>query len=181
MEINEYGRKVWSAKVPSPWSVERLKNGNTLVNTMRTEVLELDPKGEIVWKFTRADAEAQGYHDALMLDYRGYVAESTGANIFFLFGKDKVIHTPKPDCFLDGITRRTVIGLARRRGWDVIERVIMPDEVGKATEVFLTGTAAEVTPVGSIDQHTFTPGEVSRTLMEDYEREAGKTSPTKAA
>ncbi len=135
----------------------------------------------MICTMSKHDAEAQGYHDALMLDYRGYVAESTGANIFFLFGKDKVIHTPKPDCFLDGITRRTVIGLARRRGWDVIERVIMPDEVGKATEVFLTGTAAEVTPVGSIDQHTFTPGEVSRTLMEDYEREAGKTSPTKAA
>ena len=135
----------------------------------------------MICTMSKHDAEAAGYHDALMLDYRGYVAESTGANIFFLFGNDKVIHTPNPDCFLDGITRRTVIALAKRRGWEVVERVIMPDEIAKATEVFLTGTAAEVTPVGSIDHHTFTPGEVSRTLMEDYEREAGKKAPAKAA
>ncbi len=135
----------------------------------------------MICTMSKHDAESQGYHDALMLDYRGQIAESTGANIFFLFGNDKVLHTPKPDCFLDGITRRTVIDLARRRGWQVVERAIMPAEVAKATEVFLTGTAAEVTPVGSIDNHRFTPGEVSRTLMEDYEREVGKRQPAKAA
>jgi branched-chain amino acid aminotransferase len=88
-------------------------------------------------------AERAGYADALMLDYRGQVAECTGANIFFI--KDGAIHTPIPDCFLDGITRRTVIGLAKARGLEVIERVIMPDELPSFSECFLTGTAAEVT------------------------------------
>lgn len=114
-------------------------------------------------------AEAKGYADALMLDYRGQVAEATGANVFFL--KDGVIHTPKPDCFLDGITRRTVIDLAKRRGFEIIERAIMPDELDDFSECFLTGTAAEVTPVSEIGPHRFVPGEVSKTLMEDYEAE----------
>ncbi len=118
--------------------------------------------------------EAEGYHDALMLDWRGQVAEATGANIFFVFGDGK-LHTPTPDCFLDGITRRTVIDLARERGIEVVERVIMPDEVAKATEVFLTGTAAEVTPVGEIDGHTFVPAELTKQLMEDYEKAVGKS------
>lgn len=90
-------------------------------------------------------AEAKGYADALMLDYRGQVAEATGANVFFV--KDGVIHTPVPDCFLDGITRRTVIELAKRRGYQVVERVIMPEELSDFSECFLTGSAAEVTPV----------------------------------
>ncbi len=124
-------------------------------------------------------AEAAGFHDALMLDWRGRVSEATGANIFLTFG-DTTLHTPTPDCFLDGITRRTVIELARRRGWEVVERTVMPDEVAKATEIFLTGTAAEVTPVGQIDDLTFTPGEVCRAMMEDYEREVGK-APADAA
>ena len=114
-------------------------------------------------------AEAKGYADALMLDYRGQVAEATGANVFFL--KDGKIHTPKPDCFLDGITRRTVIDLAKRRGYEIIERAIMPDEMTEFSECFLTGTAAEVTPVSEIGPYRFTPGEVSRVLMEDYEAE----------
>jgi len=111
-------------------------------------------------------AEAKGYADAMMLDWRGRVAEATGANIFFT--KDEVIHTPEPDCFLDGITRRTVIELARRRGWEVVERAIMPEELDGFEECFLTGTAAEVTPVSEIGPHRFTPGEACRTLMEDY-------------
>lgn len=111
-------------------------------------------------------AEAKGCHDALMLDYRGYVAEATGANIFFLI--DGKLHTPKPDCFLDGITRQTVIELAKARGVDVIERHIMPGEMALATEVLLTGTAAEVTPVGQIDDLVFTPGALSRALVGDY-------------
>jgi branched-chain amino acid aminotransferase len=103
------------------------------------------------------------------------VAEATGANIFMVMG-DGRLHTPTPDCFLDGITRRTVIGLAKARGIEVVERAIMPDELAGAGEVFLTGTAAEVTPVGAIDQHRYTPGEITETLMQDYEKATGQTA-----
>ena len=111
-------------------------------------------------------AEDKGYADALMFDYRGYVAEATGANIFFV--KDGVIHTPIPDCFLDGITRRTVIDLAKARGLEVIERHIKPEEMAEFSECFITGTAAEVTPVGEIGPYKFTPGEISANLYKDY-------------
>ncbi|MCV9909088.1 branched-chain amino acid aminotransferase [Brucella sp. HL-2] len=114
-------------------------------------------------------AEAKGYADALMLDWRGQVAEATGANVFFV--KDGALHTPKPDCFLDGITRRTIIDLAKRRGLEVIERVIMPEEMATFTECFLCGTAAEVTPVSEIGKYHFTPGEITNTLMNDYAAE----------
>ena len=113
-------------------------------------------------------AEAKGYADALMLDWRGQVAEATGANVFFV--KDGVIHTPVPDAFLDGITRRSVITLAKARGYEVIERVIMPDELADFSECFLTGTAAEVTPVSEIGPYNFQPGDISRHLVEDYTR-----------
>ncbi|MEL0107342.1 MAG: branched-chain amino acid aminotransferase [Rhodospirillaceae bacterium] len=118
--------------------------------------------------------EQEGWDDALFLDWKGRVAESTGANIFIVFGDGK-LHTPVPDCFLDGITRQTVIGLAKNRGIEVIERDIMPEELAKATEVFVTGTAAEITPVGQIDDHHFTVGEISQTLMADYDKEVGKS------
>ena len=121
-------------------------------------------------------AEAKGYADALMLDWRGQVAEATGANVFFV--KDGVIHTPKADCFLDGITRRTVIALAKRRGIEVVERAIMPEELSSFSECFLTGTAAEVTPVSEIADWRFTPGEISRRLVEDY---ATEVTPKRAA
>jgi len=111
-------------------------------------------------------AEAKGYADALMLDWRGRVAESTGANIFFV--KDGALHTPTPDCFLDGITRRTVIDLAKRRGIAVNERTIMPEELASFEQAFLCGTAAEVTPVSEIGQWRFTVGDITRTLMDDY-------------
>ena len=111
-------------------------------------------------------AEAKGFNDALMLDYRGRVAEATGANIFLL--QDGKLHTPTPDCFLDGLTRQTVIALARERGIEVIERAIMPEELAKTQEVFITGTAAEVTPVGEIDGQTFTVGEITQELMTAY-------------
>ncbi len=111
-------------------------------------------------------AEAKGYADAMMLDWRGQVAEATGANIFFV--KDGKLHTPKPDCFLDGITRRTVIDLAKRRGIEVIERAIMPEELDGFEQAFLCGTAAEVTPVAEIGQWTFTVGDMTKTLMNDY-------------
>jgi branched-chain amino acid aminotransferase len=111
-------------------------------------------------------AERKGCADALMLDWRGQVAECTGANVFFV--KDGEIHTPKPDCFLDGITRRTVIDLARARQIPVIERAIMPEELAGMQECFITGTAAEVTPVAKIADWTFQPGEITKTLMTDY-------------
>ena len=114
-------------------------------------------------------AEAKGYADALMLDWRGQVAEATGANVFFV--KDGALHTPKPDCFLDGITRRTIIDLAKRRGLEVIERVIMPEELDSFTECFLCGTAAEVTPVSEIGKYNFKPGEITNILMNDYTNE----------
>jgi branched-chain amino acid aminotransferase len=111
-------------------------------------------------------AERAGYADALMLDWRGRVAECTGANIFLI--RDGVLHTPTPDCFLDGITRRTVIALARKRGLEVQERTIMPAELGSFAECFIVGTAAEVTPVASIAEHTYKPGKISETLIRDY-------------
>jgi branched-chain amino acid aminotransferase len=114
-------------------------------------------------------AEAKGYADAMMLDYRGRVAEATGANVFFV--KDGVIHTPDPDCFLNGITRQTVIELAKRRGIEVIERAIMPEELSTFTECFLTGSAAEVTPVSEIGPYRFTPATICETLMNDYMKE----------
>ena len=118
-------------------------------------------------------AERDGYDDSLLLDWRGQVAEATGANIFFVI--DGVIHTPTPDCFLDGITRRTVIDLARERGYKIVERAILPEDMGSADECFLTGTAAEVTPVGSIGSYKFTPGTVCQALAEAYDDVVGKT------
>ncbi len=112
-------------------------------------------------------AEKDGYNDALMLDWRGQVAEATGANIFLV--QDGVLHTPTPDCFLDGITRRTVIGLAKARGYEVVERAIMPEELAKTDEVFLAGTAVEVTPVREIDQYGFEVGDITRHMVEDYD------------
>lgn len=112
-------------------------------------------------------AEANGYDDSLMYDYRGQIAEATGANIFFV--KDGEIHTPTPDCFLDGITRRTVIALAKKRGINVIERAIMPEEMEGFEQAFLTGTAAEVTPLAEIGDYTFEVGEITKELMLDYD------------
>ena len=111
-------------------------------------------------------AEREGYADALMLDWRGYIAESTGANIFLI--RDGVIHTPLPDCFLDGITRRTVMRLARERGFEIVERHIPAEELPTFSEVFIVGTAAEVTPVAEIGPHVFRPGNISLSLMDDY-------------
>ena len=113
-------------------------------------------------------AEAKGCSDALMMDYRGYVAEATGANVFFV--KDGEVHTPAPDCFLDGITRRTVIGLLRERQIRVTERHIAPEELEGFEQCWLTGTAAEVTPVGEIGPYRFEVGEITRDIASAYER-----------
>jgi branched-chain amino acid aminotransferase len=120
----------------------------------------------MICTISKHEAEQKGYADALMLDYRGRVAEATGANIFFV--KDGALHTPTPDCFLDGITRRSVIALARQRGYQVVERAIMPEELATFSECFLTGTAAEVTPVSEIGPYRFTVGDITPALMEDY-------------
>ena len=111
-------------------------------------------------------AERAGYDDALMLDYRGLIAEATGANIFLVI--DGELHTPVPDCFLDGITRRAVMALAQARGYRVVERQIPLSDLERAQEVFLTGTAAEVTPVGEIEGRRFTVGTITHTLMDDF-------------
>jgi branched-chain amino acid aminotransferase len=123
----------------------------------------------MICTISKHKAERKGYADALMLDWQGRVAECTGANVFFI--RDGIIHTPTADCFLDGITRRTVIDLAKRRGFEVQERRIMPDELKSFNECFITGTAAEVTPVSEIGPYRFQPGNMTRVLMEDYSDE----------
>lgn len=122
----------------------------------------------MVCTLSKHEAEAAGYDDALMRDYRGQLAETTGANVFLV--QNGILHTPVPDCFLDGITRQTVIGLAKDRRLKVIERVIMPEEVADADEIFVTGTAVEVTPVGQIDERSFEVGPITRQLMDDYDK-----------
>jgi len=120
----------------------------------------------MICTLAKQEAEAQGFSDALMFDYRGYVAEATGANIFFV--RDGELHTPKPDCFLDGITRRAVMALARRRGIHVVERHILPHELVTFSECFLTGSAAEITPVGEIGGYRYVPGAITMQVMDDF-------------
>jgi branched-chain amino acid aminotransferase len=123
----------------------------------------------MICTISKHKAERKGYADALMLDWQGRVAECTGANVFFI--RDGALHTPIADCFLDGITRRTVIDLAKRRGFTVEERRIQPDELERFNECFITGTAAEVTPVSEIGPWRFKPGNMTKVLMEDYSAE----------
>ncbi len=111
-------------------------------------------------------AEAEGFTDAMFLDWEGNIAEATGANVFFI--KGDVIHTPLADRFLNGITRQTVIGLAKKRGIEVQERRILPAEMADFEQCFLTGSAAEVTPVAAISDDSFAPGKLTETLMADY-------------
>ena len=120
-----------------------------------------------IGSLSKRKAEDEGYSDALMLDWRGLVAETTGANIFFVI--DGALHTPTPEGFLDGITRRSVMALARRHQMTVIERQIQADEIGLASEVLLAGTAAEVTAVREIGPHRYTPGRITDTLMRGYD------------
>ena len=120
----------------------------------------------MICTLSKHDAMDAGYDDALMLDYRGLVAESTGSNVFFIKGNE--LHTPIPDCFLNGITRQTVIALAKEQGYQVIERQIRPEELGDFEECFVTGTAAELTPVGEVGDYRFKPGVVTNTLADAY-------------
>ncbi len=123
----------------------------------------------MICTISKHKAERRGYADALMLDWQGRVAECTGANVFFI--RDGVLHTPIADCFLDGVTRQTAIELARRRGVEVAERRIMPDELSSFSECFITGTAAEITPVSEIGPHQFKPGNLTSALIDDYSAE----------
>jgi branched-chain amino acid aminotransferase len=120
----------------------------------------------MICTLSKHKAEKKGYADALMFDWQGRVAECTGANVFFV--QDGKLHTPIADCFLSGITRSTVIDLAKKRGIEVVERRIMPDELPKFTECFITGSAAEVTPVREIGPYNFQPGRICETLLTDY-------------
>ena len=121
----------------------------------------------MICTLSKQHAEQRGYNDALMFDWRGRVAEATGANVFFV--KDQALHTPTPDCFLDGITRRTVMDLADKRGIEVSERAIWPEELESFEQMFLTGTAAEVTPVKSVGPWNFEVGELTLQLQKDYD------------
>jgi branched-chain amino acid aminotransferase len=129
----------------------------------------------MICTISKHKAERKGYADAMMLDWQGRVAECTGANIFFT--RDGELHTPIADCFLNGITRQTVIDLAKRRGIGVCERRIMPEELATFNEAFVCGTGAEVTPVSEIGPYKFTPGNISRTLIEDYAAEVTPKAP----
>ena len=129
----------------------------------------------MICTLSKHEAEKNGYTDALMLDYKGRVAESTGANIFFVIGGE--IHTPIPDCFLNGITRQTVIDLAKQQGIKVVEREIYPDEIQKADEIFLTGSAVEVTPVGKINDQTFKVGDITGKILNLYMKEVDPQIP----
>jgi branched-chain amino acid aminotransferase len=126
----------------------------------------------MICTLSKHEAESRGYGDAMMLDYRGLVAEATGANIFFV--KDGKLHTPIADCFLNGITRQSVMALARARQIPVLERHIDPSELDTFTECFLTGSAAEVTPVAEIGPHRFTPGAITETLKNAYAADVRK-------
>ncbi len=140
----------WRRPAPDTAPVSAKATGLYMINTL-----------------SKHEAEAKGFADALMLDWRGQVAEATGANIFLV--RKGVIHTPVPDNCLDGITRRAVIELAEKRGLEVVERPIWPTELAGFEECFLTGTAAEVTPVASIGPYDYTVGEITRALMNDYD------------
>ena len=123
----------------------------------------------MICTLSKHEAEKNGFTDALMLDYKGRVSESTGSNIFLVINGE--IHTPVPDCFLNGITRQAVIEIAKNEGMKVIERDIYPDEIKNAEEIFLTGSAVEVTPVGKIDNQTFKVGDITAKISSLYMKE----------
>lgn len=160
---------------PSYFSPEaKLKGLRLKITSWRRpspETAPIDAKAAglyMICTIAKHEAEREGYDDAMMFDYRGLVAESTGSNIFFV--RDGVIHTPTPDCFLDGITRQTVIGLANERGIEVIERAIRPEEMADFSECFLTGTAVEVTPVAEIGEYRFAAADITKNLMADFDK-----------
>jgi branched-chain amino acid aminotransferase len=159
---------------PSYWTPEaRMKGLRLDISKWKRPSPECAPTNSkaaglyMICTLSKHAAERKGYDDALMFDYRGQVAEATGANIFFL--KDGKLHTPTPDCFLDGITRRTAIGIAKKHGIEVVERAIMPEEMEGFEQAFLTGTAAEITPLSEIGPYNFEVGPLMKTFMQDYD------------
>ena len=159
------------------YKLEDMKEGLTLITSPwkrpPPDSIPFEAKASgpyLICTLSKSFAEDKGFNEALMLDYRGYVAEATSSNIFLI--KENEIHTPKPDCFLNGITRQTVIEMVKEQGYNLIERYIKPDELVNFQEVFLTGTAAEITPVKSIDSINFKTGDESKTFqfMKDYRK-----------
>jgi branched-chain amino acid aminotransferase len=177
MAVSAQNTKIHVAIACWPWPsyfspAEKLKGIRLDISQWRRPSAETEPVHAkaaglyMICTISKHAAEAKGYADAMMLDYRGLVAEATGANIFFI--KDGVLHTPIPDCFLNGITRQSVIAIAKARGVTVIERHIKPEEMSDFSECFLTGSAAEVTPVSEIGSYRFKPGPLTETLMNAY-------------
>jgi branched-chain amino acid aminotransferase len=177
MGVSAQKAKIHLAIAVWPWGAyfgdEALRRGLRLdISAWRRPAPYTAPTGSkaaglyMICTLARHQAQAKDYDDALMFDWRGQVAEATGANAFFV--KDGALHTPTPDCFLDGITRRTVIDLARRRGVEVVERAIWPEELEGFEQFFLTGSAAEVTPVASAGPWSFEVGELTLQLRKDY-------------
>ncbi len=160
----------WPSYFTDKMSGIRLGFGEWLRPDPRTAPVHAKASGlYMIGTLSKHKAEAEGYDDALLLDWRGNISEATGANIFFVMNGE--LHTPTPDCFLDGITRRSVMALAKHRQIKIVERAIRPEEMAQATEAFLAGTAAEVTPIREIGtDYKFTPGQISETLMRDYEK-----------
>ena len=159
------------------YKLEDMKEGLTLITSPwkrpPPDSIPFEAKASgpyLICTLSKSFAEDKGFNEALMLDYRGYIAEATSSNIFLI--KENEIHTPKPDCFLNGITRQTVIEMVKEQGFNLIERYIKPDELVNFQEVFLTGTAAEITPVKSIDLINFKTGDESKTFqfMKDYRK-----------
>ena len=159
------------------YKLEDMKHGLTLITSPwkrpSPESIPFEAKASgpyLICTLSKSFAEDKGYNEALMLDYRGYVAEATSSNIFLIKGND--IHTPIPDCFLNGITRQTVIEMVKNQGFNLVERYIKPDELENFDEAFLTGTAAEITPVKSIDSLKFKTGDNTTTFkfMKNYRK-----------
>ena len=177
MAVSAQNTKIHVAIACWPWPsyfspAEKLKGIRLDISRWKRPSAETEPVHAkaaglyMICTISKHEAEAKGYADALMFDYRGYVAEATGANVFFV--QDGVLHTPAPDCFLNGLTRQSVIAIARARGIKVVERHIKPEELTGFSECFLTGSAAEVTPVSEIGTWRFKPGQLTETLMNAY-------------
>ena len=171
--VSAHGTKVHTAIAAFPWPAYY---GDKAIKLKTSKWIRPSPQSSptaskaaglyIICTLARDEAVVAGYNDAFMHDYRGQIAEATGANLFFVMNGE--LHTPTADCFLNGITRQTVIDLAKQHGIKVIERAMWPNETATATEVFVTGTAVEVTPVGMIDDHEYPIGPVTKQLQEAY-------------
>jgi branched-chain amino acid aminotransferase len=177
MAVSAQNTKIHVAIACWPWPSyfspeEKLKGIRLDISRWRRPAPDTEPVHAkaaglyMICTISKHEAEAKGYADAMMLDYRGLVAEATGANIFFV--KDGSLHTPIPDCFLNGLTRQSVIAIAKERQIPVIERHIKPEEMSDFSECFLTGSAAEVTPVSEIGTYRFKPGKLTEMLMNAY-------------